>query len=196
MPVAGCAIIAAGTDIASRSRNASSALRYGLARMTDPVGPAVFEQGFQRVARRQKHRQSRPGELRAIGERLQAGLRLLAIPVMTSRSHACAGWLSSRRSQIMAVSIGLGGREGRWKASGCDFIIFRATLSGSTDTRSDVARICAADRMGARIAALDAGFGLAAAPSKKSAPNCADEISSCGSAASRSVENSRDFAAG
>jgi hypothetical protein len=28
----------------------------------------------------------------------------------TSRSHACAGWLSSRRGQIMAASIGLGER--------------------------------------------------------------------------------------
>jgi hypothetical protein len=33
--------------------------------------------------------------------------------VMTSRSHACAGWLPSRRSQIMAASIGLGGRDSR-----------------------------------------------------------------------------------
>jgi len=37
---------------------------------------------------------------------------------MTSRSHACAGWSSSRRNQIMAASIGLGDRDNRWKTNG------------------------------------------------------------------------------
>jgi len=33
-----------------------------------------------------------------------------------------------------------------------------ATFSGSTDTKSDVARICAADKNGARMAGLDVGL--------------------------------------
>jgi len=36
-----------------------------------------------------------------------------AARVMTSRSQACAGWLSRRRSQVMAASIGLGERDSR-----------------------------------------------------------------------------------
>jgi hypothetical protein len=35
----------------------------------------------------------------------------LTTPPMTSRSRACAGWLSSRRSQVMEASIGLGERD-------------------------------------------------------------------------------------
>src|SRR5438105_12854755 len=42
----------------------------------------------------------------------------LVIRLMTSRSHAWAGWLSSRRSQTMAASIGLGERDSRWKTRG------------------------------------------------------------------------------
>ena len=40
--------------------------------------------------------------------------RLVTWP-MASRSHACACWLSSRRGQIIAASIGLGERDSRWK---------------------------------------------------------------------------------
>jgi len=46
-----------------------------------------------------------------------------------------------------------------------------ATLSGSTDTRSDVARIDAADKNGARIAALGPSFDLSGPVSAKSGPN-------------------------
>ena len=74
--------------------------------------------------------------------------------------------------------------------------MFLATLSGSTDTRSDVARICAADKNGARIAGLGADYDLPGPVSTKSVPNCADEISSWGRLVSFSVENSRSFAAG
>src|SRR5258708_35076265 len=115
---------------------------------------------------------------------------------MTSRSQACAGWLSSRRSHIMVASIGLGERDSRRKTRRCDLVMFLATLSGRTDTRSDVARICAADKNGARIGGLGADFDLASTLATKSAPNWADEISSWGSDVSLSVENSRPFAAG
>src|SRR2546423_3268924 len=54
----------------------------------------------------------------------------------------------------MAASIGLGERDSRRKTSSCDLVMFLATFSGTTDTRSDVARICAADKNGARIAVL------------------------------------------
>jgi hypothetical protein len=74
--------------------------------------------------------------------------------------------------------------------------MFLATLSGSTDTRSEVARICAADKNGARIAGFKPGFDLPGPLSIKLAPNRADEISSWASVASLSVENSRAFAAG
>ncbi len=50
--------------------------------------------------------------------RVQLARRPLATWLITSRSHACAGWLSSRRSQIMAASIGLGERDNRWKTRG------------------------------------------------------------------------------
>jgi hypothetical protein len=38
--------------------------------------------------------------------------------LITSRSQACPGWLSSRRSQIMAASIGLGDRNNGRKTRG------------------------------------------------------------------------------
>ena len=44
-------------------------------------------------------------------------------------------------------------------------------VSGSTDTRSDVARICAADKNGARIAGFAAAFDLPGPLSTKSGPN-------------------------
>ena len=72
---------------------------------------------------------------------------------MTSRSHACGGWLSSRRSHVMAASIGSGERDSQ-RLENRVVITFLATFSGTTDTRSDVARICAADKNGARIAVL------------------------------------------
>ena len=46
-----------------------------------------------------------------------------------------------------------------------------ASFSGSTDTRSDVARISAADKNGARIAGLEAGLDLPGPASTKSGPN-------------------------
>src|ERR1700680_3628124 len=95
------------------------------------------------------------------GKRVHLARKSWATRLMTSRSHACAGWLSTRRSQIMAASIGLGERDSGWKTRWCDLIMFLATFSGSTDTRSEVARICAADRNGARIAAFWLGFDLA-----------------------------------
>src|SRR5260370_37041540 len=95
----------------------------------------------------------------------------LVIRLMTSRSHAWAGWLSSRRSQIMAASIGLGERDSRWKTRGWDLVMVFATFSGSTDTRSDVARICTADKNGARIAGLEVGLDLPGPASTKSGPN-------------------------
>jgi len=44
-------------------------------------------------------------------------------------------------------------------------------VSGSTDTRSDVAKISAADKNGARIAGLEAGLDLPGPASTKSGPN-------------------------
>src|SRR6266403_3924172 len=96
----------------------------------------------------------------------------------------------------MAASIGFGERDSRRKTSWCDLTMFLATLSGRTATRSDVARICAADRNGARITGFAADFDLPGPASTKSAPNWADEISSWGRVANCSVENSRAFAAG
>src|SRR5438309_11622459 len=96
----------------------------------------------------------------------------------------------------MAASTGLGERDSRRKTSWCDLVMMLATLSGSTDTRSDVARSCAADKNGARIAGFGVDFDLPGLASTKSGPNWADEISSWGSVASLSVENSRPFAAG
>jgi hypothetical protein len=49
--------------------------------------------------------------------------------------------------------------------------MFLATLSGSTDIRSDVAKICAADKNGARIAGFKAVFDLPEPLSTKSGPN-------------------------
>src|SRR5258708_35708402 len=63
----------------------------------------------------------------------------LVIRLMTSRSHAWAGWLSSRRSQIMAASIGLSERDSRSKTRGADLVMAFAPFIGSTDTRSDLA---------------------------------------------------------
>src|SRR5260370_28194246 len=78
----------------------------------------------------------------------------LVIRLMTSRSHAWAGWLSSRPSQIMAASIGLGERDSRWKTRGGDLVMVFATFSLITDTRSEVARIFAADQHRALIPAV------------------------------------------
>jgi hypothetical protein len=50
--------------------------------------------------------------------RLHTERNPLATWLMTFRSHAWAGWLSSRRSQIMAASIGLGERDSGWNTSG------------------------------------------------------------------------------
>jgi divalent metal cation (Fe/Co/Zn/Cd) transporter len=50
-------------------------------------------------------------------------------------------------------------------------VMLLATLSGSTDTRSDVTRIGAADKNGARIAALRLSFDLSGPVSAKSGPN-------------------------
>src|SRR5258706_15933712 len=49
---------------------------------------------------------------------VQLARRPLTARLMTSRSQACAGWLSSRRNQIMAASTGLGDRDNRWKTNG------------------------------------------------------------------------------
>jgi len=46
---------------------------------------------------------------------VQPARKPLATRLTTSRSQACAGWLSSRRNQTMAASIGLGGRDNRGK---------------------------------------------------------------------------------
>src|SRR5258706_5141491 len=98
--------------------------------------------------------------IREASTNLHWSRKSLVIRMMTSRSHACAGWLSSRRSQIMAASIGLGDRNSRRKTSGRDFIMSFAIFSGRTEAMSDVDRICAADRNGARMAERRARLGF------------------------------------
>jgi len=57
-------------------------------------------------------------EMREDFRRGHVARKPLATWLMMSRSHPCAGWLSSRRGQIMAASIGLGERDNCRKTSG------------------------------------------------------------------------------